>query len=64
MQSSELETIDRQIASENDRHRNKIEHLRQQKQRLKTAQAKKREQENLQQKYRECINELYEILVS
>lgn len=64
MQNSELEVIDRQISSENDRHRNRVEQLRRQKQRIKDAQAKKLEQEKLHKKYKECINDIYELLVS
>lgn len=64
MQNSELEAIDRQISSENDRHRNRVEQLRRQKQRIKDAQVKKREQEKLHKKYKECINDIYELLIS
>lgn len=64
MQNSELEAIDRQIAREQENHRRRIEQLRQQKQRIKDAKAKKREQEKLQKKYCECIKQLYCILVS
>lgn len=55
----ELEAIDRQIASENDRHRTKIEQLRQQKQRLKDRRAREKEQKRT---YKECIDEILEIL--
>lgn len=64
MPNTELESIDRQILSENDRHRNRVEQLRRQKQRIKDIQAKKREQEKLRKTYKECINELLAILVS
>lgn len=64
MPNTELESIDRQITSENDRHRNRVEQLRRQKQRVKDAQAKKREQEKLQKTYKECINDILAILVS
>ena len=58
------EAIDRQISSENDRHRNRVEQLRRQKQRIKDAQAKRREQEKLRKTYKECITELIAILVN
>lgn len=59
---NQLEVIDRLIAKEQENHRRRIEQLRQQKQRIKDAQAKKKEQEKLQKKYKECIEELYYIL--
>ena len=64
MPNTELETIDRQIASENDRHRQRIEQLRQQKQRIKNTLARKKDNEKIQKTYKECINELVNILVS
>ena len=48
----ELETIDRQIASENDRHRQRIEQLRRQKQRMKDMQARKKDNEKIQKTYK------------
>lgn len=60
--NTELETIDRQIASENDRHRQRIEQLRRQKQRMKDMQARKKDNEKIQKTYKECINELNNIL--
>ncbi len=62
MPNPELETIDRQIASENDRHRQRIEQLRQQKQRIKNTLAHKKDNEKIQKTYKECINELNNIL--
>ncbi len=62
MPNTELETIDRQIASENDRHRQRIEQLRRQKQRMKDMQAHKKDNEKIQKTYKECINELNNIL--
>ena len=41
---NQLEVIDRLIAKEQENHRRRIEQLRQQKQRIKDAQAKKKEQ--------------------
>ena len=60
--NTELETIDRQIASENDRHRQRIEQLRRQKQRMKDMQARKKDNEKIQKTYKECIYELNNIL--
>ena len=60
----ELESIDRQIASENDRHRQRIEQLRQQKQRVKNTLARKKDNEKIQKTYKECIYELVNIFVS
>lgn len=60
----ELESIDRQIASENDRHRQRIEQLRQQKQRVKNTLARKKDNEKIQKTYKECIYELLNIFVS
>lgn len=60
----ELESIDRQIASENDRHRQRIEQLRQQKQRVKNTLARKKDNEKIQKTYKECIYELLNILVT
>ena len=60
----ELETIDHQIASENERHRQRIEQLRQQKQRIKNIQARKKDNEKIQKTYKECIYELVNIFVS
>lgn len=59
----ELESIERQIASENERHRQRIEQLRQQKQRIKDTQARKREQEKIQKSYNETILELSSYLL-
>lgn len=61
-ENPELESIDRQIASENERHRQRIEQLRQQKQRIKNIQARKKDNEKIQKTYKECINELNNIL--
>lgn len=58
----ELESIERQIASENERHRQRIEQLRQLKQRIKDTQARKREQEKIQKAYNETILELSNLL--
>ncbi len=58
----ELESIERQMASENERHRQRIEQLRQQKQRIKDTQARKREQEKIQKTYNETILELSNLL--
>ena len=63
-ENPELESIDRQIASENERHRQRIEQLRQQKQRIKNTLARKKDNEKIQKTYKECINELVNILVS
>ena len=63
-ENPELESIDRQIASENERHRQRIEQLRQQKQRMKDMQARKKDNEKIQKIYKECIYELLNILVS
>lgn len=60
----ELETIDCQIASEKDRHRQRIEQLRRQKQRMKDMQARKKDNEKIQKTYKECIYELLNILVT
>ncbi len=59
----ELESIERQIASETERHRQRIEQLRQQKQRIKDTQARKREQEKIQKSYNETILELSSYLL-
>ena len=64
LENVELESIDRQIASENDRHRQKIEQLRQQKQRVKNTLARKKDNEKIQKTYKECIYELVNILVT
>ena len=61
--NSELESIDRQIASENDRHRRRIEQLRQQKQRIKDKRAREKEQKQLRTTYKECMQALAEILI-
>ena len=61
--NSELETIDRQIASENDRHRQRIEQLRRQKQRIKDKRAREKEQKQLQTTYKECMQALAAILI-
>lgn len=58
----ELESIERQIVSENERHRQRIEQLRQLKQRIKDTQARKREQEKIQKAYNETILELSNLL--
>lgn len=58
----ELESIERQIASENERHRQRIEQLRKLKQRIKDTQARKREQEKIQKAYNETILELSNLL--
>lgn len=58
----ELESIERQIASENERHRQRIEQLRQQKQRIKDTQARKQEQEKIKKSYNETILELSYLL--
>lgn len=63
-ENPELESIDRQIASENERHRQRIEQLRQQKQRIKNIQARKKDNEKIQKTYKECIYELVNIFVS
>ena len=63
MPNTELETIDRQIASENDRHRQRIEQLRRQKQRIKDKRAREKEQKQLQTTYKECLQALAEILI-
>ncbi len=63
-ENPELESIDRQIASENERHRQRIEQLRQQKQRIKNIQARKKDNEKIQKTYKEYIYELVNILVS
>ena len=61
-ENAELKSIDRQIASENDRHRQRIEQLRRQKQQIKNTQARKKDNEKIQKTYKECINELNNIL--
>ena len=61
-ENPELESIDRQIVSENDRHRQRIEQLRRQKQQIKNTQARKKDNEKIQKTYKECINELNNIL--
>ncbi len=58
----ELKSIERQIASENERHRQRIEQLRQQKQRIKDTQARKQEQEKIKKSYNETILELSYLL--
>ncbi len=63
MPNTELETIDRQIASENDRHRQRIEQLRRQKQRIKDKRAREKEQKQLQTTYKECLQALAAILI-
>lgn len=63
-ENPELESIDRQIASENERHRQRIEQLRRQKQRMKDIQARKKDNEKIQKTYKECIYELVNIFVS
>lgn len=63
-ENPELESIDRQIASENERHRQRIEQLRQQKQRIKNIHARKKDNEKIQKTYKECIYELVNIFVS
>lgn len=63
-ENPELESIDRQIASENERHRQRIEQLRQQKQRIKNIQARQKDNEKIQKTYKECIYELVNIFVS
>ena len=63
MPNTELETIDRQIASENDRHRQRIEQLRRQKQRIKDKRAREKEQKQLQTTYKECMQALAAILI-
>lgn len=60
----EMQAIDREIDNEHERHRNRLEQLRQRKQYLKNSRAKKREQEKRQRSYQECIDELLEILQS
>lgn len=60
----ELESIERQIASENERHRQRIEQLRQQKQRIKNTLALRKDNEKIQKTYKECIYELLNIFVS
>lgn len=58
----EMNAIAREIDNENERHRNRLEQLRQRKQYLKDSRAKKREQEKRQKSYRECVDELSKVL--
>lgn len=59
----EMEAINREVENENQRHRNKLEQLRQRKQYLKDCRTKKREQEKRQKSYKECVEELLCILM-